>query len=167
MAWSNRVLFINYTCCQVDSVRAEMANELDEKKGQIKILQQTLQVWIFCIKTSPCCQYVKFVVGNKLRYLLLQRNLCCCLFMPLSSFRTASGLTVLCDVLSRIRIRNKSFRIHFTFYWLVGCFAGLVWVTRALWWSCSCLDHYCTNGGGLKTATLVPPPPTNRLPYEV
>jgi len=29
---------------QVESVRAEMSADLDEKKGQIKILQQTLQV---------------------------------------------------------------------------------------------------------------------------
>jgi hypothetical protein len=29
---------------KVQSVRAEMSAELDEKKGQIKILQQTLQV---------------------------------------------------------------------------------------------------------------------------
>ena len=29
---------------QIDSVKAEMAGELEEKKSQIKILQQTLQV---------------------------------------------------------------------------------------------------------------------------
>ena len=29
------------------------------------------------------------------------------------------------------------------------------------------LDHYCTTGGGLKTALLVPPPPANRPLYKL
>jgi hypothetical protein len=46
----------------------------------------------------------------------------------------------------------------------VGLLRGLGRKTRALSWSC--LDHYSTTGGGLKTALLVPPPPANRPLYK-
>ncbi len=47
----------------------------------------------------------------------------------------------------------------------VGLLRGLGLKMLDLSWSSQ--DHYCTHGGGLITAMLVPPPPANRLLYVV
>ncbi len=102
MAWSNRVLFYNYTYSRLTRWGRRWPTNWMRRKDRSRSFSRHYRYEFFCFRTSPFRQYIRQIRR---------------LFTPLAIstiFRIASWLT---DVKWSAQIRNKSFMIHFIGYW--------------------------------------------------